>query len=270
MIGLILAGGKSLRFKSDKALYYLPNRNQTNVELAVNNLRPFCSKVFISANQKNFPKIKQLFNKQKDIKVICDQETYQGLGPLSGIYSFLKEFDQSVEFLTIAVDYPYLTKEEIWPLLSKDSYLITEKKPHFSLFHLYGNCRQVTSFLAKGDLRLKDFVTKFCRPVKVRDSKHLINLNYQNEVYMKTKNEMSENDFQKLLAIVLDDLSIRRTLLENREQEVNQELNSLEKDAELEQLDMQIQLIQQDYDHYREFINPEVKFDLNKYYSVRK
>lgn len=84
---------------------------------------------------------------------------------------------------------------------------------------------------------------------------------------MKTKNDMNQADFQKLLAIVLDDLSIRRTLLENREQEVNQELSSLEKDRELEELDNQILAIQQDYDHYKEFVDPNVKIDINKYYS---
>ena len=34
---------------------------------------------------------------------------------------------------------------------------------------------------------------------------------------MKTKAMMSDPDFQKLLALVLNDLAIRRTMLENRE-----------------------------------------------------
>ena len=51
---------------------------------------------------------------------------------------------------------------------------------------------------------------------------------------MKTMQEMAPADFQKLIALVLADLTIRRTLLENREQEVNQEMRSLEKDAELD------------------------------------
>lgn len=68
---------------------------------------------------------------------------------------------------------------------------------------------------------------------------------------MKTMQEMAPADFQKLIALVLADLTIRRTLLENREQEVNQEMRSLEKDAELEDLDNQIQAIQDDYHHYR-------------------
>ena len=73
---------------------------------------------------------------------------------------------------------------------------------------------------------------------------------------MKSKDSMTNPDFQKLISLVLNDLTIRRTMLENREQEVNQQMSSLEKDAELEQLDDQIQQIQADFDHYREFQDP--------------
>ena len=70
---------------------------------------------------------------------------------------------------------------------------------------------------------------------------------------MKTKAMMSDPDFQKLLALVLNDLAIRRTMLE--------------RDAELEQLDDQIQQLQRDYNHYREFCNPNFNFDSQKYYQ---
>lgn len=83
---------------------------------------------------------------------------------------------------------------------------------------------------------------------------------------MKKMSDMTEADFQKLLALVLNDLAIRRTLLENRESEVNEELRSLEKDRELEELDNQVQAVQADYDHYKEFVNPKFDLDLDKYY----
>lgn len=87
---------------------------------------------------------------------------------------------------------------------------------------------------------------------------------------MKTMQEMAPADFQKLIALVLADLTIRRTLLENREQEVNQEMRSLEKDAELEDLDNQIQAIQADYHHYGDFVDPNFKIDLDQYYRGMK
>ena len=84
---------------------------------------------------------------------------------------------------------------------------------------------------------------------------------------MKKKENMTDPDFQKLIALVLNDLSIRRTMLENREQEVKQEMSSLERDAELEQLDDQIQQLQRDFDQYREFADPQFNFNSEKYYQ---
>ena len=59
---------------------------------------------------------------------------------------------------------------------------------------------------------------------------------------MKKQSEMHSADFQKLLALALGDLAVRRTILENKVAEVNQELRSLEKDAELEKLDQRLPL----------------------------
>ena len=87
---------------------------------------------------------------------------------------------------------------------------------------------------------------------------------------MKTMQEMAPADFQKLIALVLADLTIRRTLLENREQEVNQEMRSLEKDAELGDLDNQIQAIQAEYQKYRDLVDPNFKIDLDQYYRGMK
>ena len=75
---------------------------------------------------------------------------------------------------------------------------------------------------------------------------------------MKSKDSMTNPDFQKLISLVLNDLTIRRTMLE---------MSSLEKDAELEQLDDQIQQIQADFDHYREFQDPEFDFSATKYFQ---
>ncbi|MCH5461213.1 hypothetical protein HC026_01510 [Lactobacillus sp. LC28-10] len=84
---------------------------------------------------------------------------------------------------------------------------------------------------------------------------------------MLTKNQMSDSDFQKLLQVALTDLTIRRTLVENTVAEVNEEMRSLEKDDRLDKLDMQIQAIAHDYDHYKQFVNPNFKLDINQEYS---
>lgn len=84
---------------------------------------------------------------------------------------------------------------------------------------------------------------------------------------MLTKDQMSDSDFQKLLQVALTDLTIRRTLAENTVAEVNEEMRSLEKDDRLDKLDMQIQAIAHDYEHYKQFVDPSFKLDIDQEYS---
>lgn len=78
---------------------------------------------------------------------------------------------------------------------------------------------------------------------------------------------MTEGDFQKLLQIALQSLSIQRTLLENQAAELNDELRTLERDDELEQIDRQLLLVRADYEHYLSLVDPEHPFNLNAYYE---
>lgn len=84
---------------------------------------------------------------------------------------------------------------------------------------------------------------------------------------MKTQSSMSAPDFQKLLRLVLSDLSVRRTVLENRHDEISQEMNSLERDAALEKLDAQINQVKTDYEHYQAFCDPHFDFQPSKYFE---
>ncbi|MFD1418073.1 hypothetical protein [Companilactobacillus keshanensis] len=70
---------------------------------------------------------------------------------------------------------------------------------------------------------------------------------------MKSKEDMSNGDFQKLLAISLNDLSIQRTLLENEIQHQREDLRTLEQDQAIEKLERNIMLIKKDYEHFQEF-----------------
>ncbi|PRO83949.1 hypothetical protein C6Y10_09700 [Lactiplantibacillus pentosus] len=83
---------------------------------------------------------------------------------------------------------------------------------------------------------------------------------------MLTIADMSDRDFQKLLQVALTDLGLRQTMLENRVSEVNEEMRSLEKDDQLDKLDMQLRAVRQDYDHYRQFVDPDFKLDVADQY----
>lgn len=74
---------------------------------------------------------------------------------------------------------------------------------------------------------------------------------------MKAQTEMSRGDFQKLVRICLNDLSIQRTLLENEEQTQRDDLRTLEQDEAIEKLERRIMLIKKDYDFYKQFLDPD-------------
>lgn len=95
--GVVLAGGKSSRFGSNKALAIL--NEHSLLERALNRLKPFCRTSLLSGN---YPEYKDY---------ACEQiyDIVPGLGPMGGIYSALKQSETSyVLFLTC--DMPYITE----------------------------------------------------------------------------------------------------------------------------------------------------------------
>ena len=84
---------------------------------------------------------------------------------------------------------------------------------------------------------------------------------------MKNLTDLSKGDFQKLLQIALQSLSIQRTLLENQSREVALELRTIERDDELEKIDRQLLKMKADYDFYSQYLDPSLPFDLATYYG---
>lgn len=95
--GVVLAGGKSSRFGSNKALAILDEH--TLLERTLNRLKPFCRTLLVSGN---YPEYKEYACRQV-------YDVFPGMGPLGGIYSALKQADTShVLFLTC--DMPFITE----------------------------------------------------------------------------------------------------------------------------------------------------------------
>lgn len=103
--GAIIAGGRSLRMGVDKATIVL-NQN-TFLEKSIALLSPFSKHLFLSSNT-NYGNI--------DIPIIKD--IYENIGPISGLYSILKEISTDKVFV-IPVDTPLLTKDVIQYVLNK-------------------------------------------------------------------------------------------------------------------------------------------------------
>lgn len=265
-IGVVLAGGQSRRFGQDKALFKPQDSKLTNVEIAAQRFKNICPLVFVVTNPQNLNSIRSLFQNQSQVNVIKDASFCQGEGPLAGILTVGLRGHQ--DLLITACDYPYLKKEALLLLKRYPNTFLQGEKSHYCLAHLLLKTTALRKYLAGGQRSLGHYLKKEnkCQPLFYKGSwPELENCNFQRK-NMKNKNDMSNSDFQKLIALVLNDLTIRRTLLENRESEVNQEMRSLEKDRELQELDNQVQAVQADFDHYHEFQNPNFKIDLDHYY----
>lgn len=95
--GVVLAGGKSSRFGSNKALAILDE--QSLLQRALNGLKPFCRTLLVSGN---YPEYKEY---------ACEQiyDIYPGLGPIGGIYSALKQADTSYVLFSTC-DMPFVSE----------------------------------------------------------------------------------------------------------------------------------------------------------------
>jgi len=94
--GIILAGGKSSRFGSDKALFEYQGKKL--IEYAIDVLRPICGEILISTNQ---PELYSFSN----LKTVSD--IYSGCGPVAGIHACLLQ-SGTTENLIAGCDMPWL------------------------------------------------------------------------------------------------------------------------------------------------------------------
>ncbi len=141
MIGLVYAGGKSSRFGKDKATYRVPGLPATNVQLAVEKLTPFCQQIVICANEINQAHIVKLVGQVPAVQIICDIPPYDCHGPLSAIIACTNQFSIVQDYLTLAVDYPYITKNSLAVLArTPNSYIATSQHNHYSFWYFMLKC----------------------------------------------------------------------------------------------------------------------------------
>ncbi len=95
-----MAGGRSTRMGTDKAL--LKIGDETLLERAVNLCRPVCSQILISSDSPA--------HEIDGLKRVADE--FAGSGPMSGIYSCLKQAENEWCFV-ISVDSAFVTTEFI-------------------------------------------------------------------------------------------------------------------------------------------------------------
>ncbi|KPG74247.1 molybdenum cofactor guanylyltransferase [Enterococcus sp. RIT-PI-f] len=170
MIGVLLAGGYSRRFKQDKALYYDPRLQATWLESALQRLMEITESCCIIANSKNYNQIVEEAQ-PFPTTTLMDLPEFAGLGPLSGIYTAAKRYPGE-RLLVTAIDYPFLTSQSLNKLtFHRNAYAVSENQPHFAITHLTIDDQLLEILeidLANKTLRLGDFLKKIsAEPVEL-------------------------------------------------------------------------------------------------------
>lgn len=123
--GLVLAGGKSLRFGSDKGMINWHGKEQR--EYVAELLQPFCKEVFISCREEQQAELNGNFQSVTD--------TFTGLGPYGAILSAFRKQPDSA-WLVVACDLPLLDTNVLKFLIehrNHSSIATTFQSPHDGL-----------------------------------------------------------------------------------------------------------------------------------------
>lgn len=184
MIGIVLAGGQSRRFGTDKATYQLTSLDASNVQLAVSKLLPFCEQVAVSVSHKNQQAIGQQLRAFPRTILIEDHPPFDHHGPLSGLVAVTQHFPGVHDYLMVAVDYPFLRPETVQALADHpQSVIATDDHLHYSLAHFRTDYQTVHAWLAGNKWRLGGFLTECCgcHPLLFPLRQEFTNLNYLNK-----------------------------------------------------------------------------------------
>ena len=151
--GFILAGGKSKRMGTDKAL--LKIQNEPLLKRILDLINPFCDSIKISGNNIGYA----------DFGAPIISDSFMGCGPIAGIYSCL--LHSSTEWnLILGVDLPFLNVELIEYLISGvgDFDCIIPKhnsgiEPLAGLYHVR-ILPEVEKMIQSGDYKLMNMLGK--------------------------------------------------------------------------------------------------------------
>ena len=127
--GIILAGGKSSRIGTDKAL--LKFQDKTFIQTIYDNIKGLCSEVIISSNN---PEVKI-----PGTKIVADK--IENIGPAGGIFSALSA-SQTEKNMIVSVDTPLITIDLIQFLIQHftdnlDALIIFENEKLHPLTGMY-------------------------------------------------------------------------------------------------------------------------------------
>lgn len=150
--GIVLAGGKSRRFGSDKA--FAVYEGKFFYEKAVDAFSTVTETIIVAARKESKQKI------SADVHVIVDLDEVSGLGPLAGIYSVMEAVDADA-YIVLPCDMPYIEGihlARLYALLGQEDILLVED----------GGRRQPFPGIYKGNV--KPFIKELLAARKLRMS----------------------------------------------------------------------------------------------------
>ncbi|WP_300562167.1 NTP transferase domain-containing protein [Companilactobacillus sp.] len=181
--GLILAGGKSTRYQSDKALAHFNTRVLTNVEYTAEQLLPFVDRCFVSTNKNNNHEIRQLFYDVNRLAVIQDQEPLVDRGPISALWSYFQMTGKSqADLMVLATDYKNINPTVLKLISDKNAYIQCGDQPHYTICHIQISENDFRRQLRNRRFRWRDVLeTAHCDTVYIANF-NLKNINYQEDL----------------------------------------------------------------------------------------
>jgi molybdopterin-guanine dinucleotide biosynthesis protein A len=157
---IILAGGKSTRFGSDKAFYIPSNETKTWVELLVAKLIPVSSLIYISIRHEQLQKMHTLFSENKQVCLVTDLNEVADYGPLGGLYSLSRHLNDE-SCLIVPVDVPHIQTADLKRLCRNNNvYVETAKHKHYLIAHLPSFQTEISSCIQHHEHRVTSLLEK--------------------------------------------------------------------------------------------------------------
>ncbi len=190
MNAVILAGGKSIRYGSHKALINI--RDKTLIEMIIKKLRISFSRIYVVGNNE----IDYSFLKG----VILLEDIIPGKGPLGGLYTGLKYSDSRYNFI-LGCDMPNLT-EDYFKFMQEQKKEYDVLVPEYNgyiepLAGVYANSclPAIKQSLSSDNLKIKNFYERVNVKIikeetinKITDpAKLFFNINYKSDIAVGRK-----------------------------------------------------------------------------------